>query len=294
VLGRGYSRCRYSSPREHVATMSEAKPASTRSNRSSSSKTTDAAPSGIAPVVEPREAADWQRRVVDRSLHKATQRSIDRGASLIRAAETLFARSNGDGFTVQEVADEAGQSLRTLYQYFESKDDLLLAVFEEAIKGYTRAIRAAIADLDDPLERVAGALLAAALLPEHGQAGVDRGLARLRINLGEAEPDMVARSQAPVIGLLVELVQGAIAAGQLPGNDSAHSVYMIAALNTAFINTRTLGNDYGLDPPDPLEVAQFCLQGLGVQPADDWYAGVGARLKIPTAPGSTQARAKKR
>ena len=47
---------------------------------------------------------------------------------------------------MQEVADEAGQSLRTLYQYFESKDDLLLAVFEEAMKTYARMIRESIAE----------------------------------------------------------------------------------------------------------------------------------------------------
>ena len=40
----------------------------------------------------------------------------------------MLKRSNGESLTVQDVADEAGQSLRTLYQYFASKDDLLLAV----------------------------------------------------------------------------------------------------------------------------------------------------------------------
>ena len=82
------------------------------------------------------DAADWQARVVRRSLRTATQRSIDRGTSLVRAAARLLERTNGDRFTVQDVADEAGQSLRTLYQYFESKDDLLLAVFEESMRTY--------------------------------------------------------------------------------------------------------------------------------------------------------------
>ncbi len=62
--------------------------------------------------------------------------------SLIRAAATVLARSNGEDITVQEVADEAGQSLRTLYQYFESKNDLLLAVFEEAMRTYAATHRA--------------------------------------------------------------------------------------------------------------------------------------------------------
>ena len=104
------------------------------------------------PETTPDEAdgdgtADWHDRVVKRSLRTATQRSIDRGISLVQAAARLLERSNGDRFTVQEVADEAGQSLRTLYQYFESKDDLLLAVFEESMQTYARMIGDAIVDL---------------------------------------------------------------------------------------------------------------------------------------------------
>ena len=72
--------------------------------------------------------------LVGRSLAEATKRSLDRGASLIRAAATLMERTKGDSFTVQEVANEAGLSLRSFYQHFGSKDDLLLAVYEEAMR----------------------------------------------------------------------------------------------------------------------------------------------------------------
>ena len=48
-------------------------------------------------------AADWHGRVVRRSLRTATQRSIDRGASLVGAATRLLERSNGDVFTVRIV-----------------------------------------------------------------------------------------------------------------------------------------------------------------------------------------------
>src|SRR3546814_11097381 len=98
-------------------------------------------------------AADWQRRVVSRSLRTARARSIDRGSTLIRAATALLERSGGDTFTVQDIADEAGQSLRTHYQYFESKDDLPLAVFEEAMSAYPRMVARAIAHLAHPLGR---------------------------------------------------------------------------------------------------------------------------------------------
>src|SRR3546814_16673774 len=119
--------------------------------------------------------ADWKRRVVGRWLRTAAERSVDRGLSLINAAVSVIQRSNGADITVQEVADEAGQSLRTLYQYFESKDDLLLAVFEEAMRTYASMIERATKELTDPLDRLARAMLAAVRMPEvsdteHGRA----------------------------------------------------------------------------------------------------------------------------
>jgi AcrR family transcriptional regulator len=229
------------------------------------------------------DVADWHRRVVDRSLRSATKKSIDRGAAFIRAASILLERSNGDGFTVQEVADESGQSLRTLYQYFESKDDLILAVFEEAMKAYADAIRAAIVDLDDPVERLAGAVMAAATIPERRRTGVDIGLTRLRKKLGQVEPDLVARSQEPVISLLKDLVGQAAASGQVADFGDEQAVYMVAALNTAFIISDTLGNEYGLALPDARDLARFCLQGLGADLGTDWYATIDDRLHLPAA-----------
>jgi AcrR family transcriptional regulator len=225
--------------------------------------------------------ADWQRRVVGRSLRTATKRSIDRGSNLIRAAATLLERSNGDGFTVQDVADEAGQSLRTLYQYFESKDDLLLAVFEEAMRTYARMIREAIVDLTDPLERLGGGMIASLRMQEFSDTGVDRGLARLRLKLGEVEPSLVARSQEPVTAVIRELVEEAADAGQIETSDPEHATYLILALKSSYITSLTLGNDFGVAFPSVPGLTAFCLQGLGAPVDDAWIEQVDRQLKMP-------------
>jgi AcrR family transcriptional regulator len=226
-------------------------------------------------------AADWHARVVRRSLRTATKRSIDRGSSLIRAAAKLLEKSNGDGFTVQDVADEAGQSLRTLYQYFESKDDLLLAVFEEAMRTYARMIRKAIVDLDDPLERLGGAIVAALRMPEFSGTGVDRGLARLRLKLSEVEPDLVARSQDPVTTVVREVVAGAAASGQISASDADEATYLIMALKAQFITSQTLGNDASVRMPSIFTFTSFCLAGLGASVDDAWLEAVSAKLRFP-------------
>ena len=227
---------------------------------------------------------DWHRRVVGRSLKTAQARSIDRGAALIRAAAALLERSDGDGFTVQDVADEAKQSLRTLYQYFESKDDLLLAVFEEAMRTYARMVEAAIVDLVDPLERLGGALLAAGRLPEFSGTGVNGGLARLRLKLSEVDADLVGRAQAPVTSLLRRLIDEAVANGDLRVADPESATFLLRSLITAVTTSTTLGNDVGAGAPPPTVVASFCLHGLGARLAPDWFDDVSARLRLPAGP----------
>src|ERR1039458_5626042 len=78
-------------------------------------------------------ATQWQERTVERSLKAARQRAISRGNTFIAAAVALLRTTGKVDFTVQEVVDRSGMSLRSFYQHFASKDDLLLAVVEERV-----------------------------------------------------------------------------------------------------------------------------------------------------------------
>lgn len=247
--------------------------------------TTDAAEAPEA------DLPDWQRRVVGRSLNGATRRSIDRGARLIRAAAKVLERTNGESLTVQDVAEEAGQSLRTLYQYFASKDDLLLAVFEEAMHTYARLVRAALAPLDDPVERLAGGIIASLRMPAlHDRSGVDRGLSHLRLQLGQAEPALVARSQEPVTSLFLELVTEALAPKPSAGIGAEAGTYLVCALRTSTIISMTLGNEYAVAMPSVVDLSVFCLSGLGLNRPRTWHEAVEARLELSSADGRSILR----
>jgi AcrR family transcriptional regulator len=56
--------------------------------------------------------------------------------------------------TVQQVAERAGQSLRTFYQYFSGKHELLLAPFEDDIGWTAEHLGQVVATVGEPLERV--------------------------------------------------------------------------------------------------------------------------------------------
>ena len=221
-----------------------------------------------------------------RSRRAARARSIARGWNLIDAASTLLERSGGDDFTVQDVADEAGQSLRTLYQYFASKDDLLLAVFEEAMQAYATLVSEAVAPLEAPLDRLAGALLAALRLPATATAATTRGMMRVRLRLTQVQPAQMARAQQPIADLLRDLVAEAAAARAVCATDPGGVAFLLLSLNEATITTRTLGSDQGPGPTDDVQVVTFCLRGLGAAVEPGRLEALAGELRLPAGPVS--------
>ena len=71
-----------------------------------------------SPSLEPRKAPRQARAV-------ATQAAILQGATQVLAAHGLA------GFNTNAVAERAGTSIGTLYQYFPNKDSLMLALIRE-------------------------------------------------------------------------------------------------------------------------------------------------------------------
>jgi AcrR family transcriptional regulator len=99
------------------------------------------------------EPRTWRELAVARSLDPARARAEHRVQRYLDAAVELL-NSDGGEFTVQEVVERSGQSLRGFYQYFAGKHELLLAVFEEAIRATAEHLREAVDGEQQPLERV--------------------------------------------------------------------------------------------------------------------------------------------
>jgi AcrR family transcriptional regulator len=106
-------------------------------------------PAKADPGVSRRELA------VARSLYSARARAEDRFQRFLDAALELMKEGDqGRDFTVQEVVDRSGQSLRLFYQYFGGKHELLLALFEETVRSTTEFLRDRIAADEDALDRL--------------------------------------------------------------------------------------------------------------------------------------------
>ncbi len=89
------------------------------------------------------------------------------------------------------------------------------------------------------------------------------------------------------MSLFVELYRAAADAGGILDRGEQPAVYMVTALNHAYVISSTLGNEYGLELPDHVAFTRFCLQGLGAEVDDAWYARVDGLVHLPRGPIST-------
>jgi len=92
-------------------------------------------------------------RSVARVIDPARQRAEQRVQRFLDAALELLLASGRD-FTLQEVVERSGLSLRSFYQHFAGKHELLLALFEDAVRRTEEALRARLVGVDDPMERL--------------------------------------------------------------------------------------------------------------------------------------------
>lgn len=76
---------------------------------------------------------------------------------ILDAAERLFAEHGYDGVTVAQIADQANVSVKTLFKYFDSKEDLVFSGEDEIRTALCDAVRERPAGRS-PLEAVRGFL----------------------------------------------------------------------------------------------------------------------------------------
>jgi TetR/AcrR family transcriptional regulator, fatty acid metabolism regulator protein len=154
------------------------------------------------------------------NIHSVTLTAVPRRDStpgpkrdaILRAAIDVFAERGFFNAQVADIARAAGVAAGTVYLYFKSKDDLLVSIFDRSMREGLTLGRAAVADLDDPRERLRR--LARAHL---ARLGGDRNLAIVfQVELRQSTKFM-ERFSATLLRDYLGLIRDAIADGQRAG-----------------------------------------------------------------------------
>lgn len=224
--------------------------------------------SEVAAVTDTEDSVrgpEWRRRAVSRSLTAAKSRAEHRIQRFLDAAFELIDEKGSAEFTIQEVIDRSGQSLRGFYQYFNSKDELFLALFEESIRESADDLEKLVAAESDPLERLRAFVvrLHEWCDPAEQKRGSHnrRPISEFTLQLAVHHPDRVAATMAPIAKQARELIEGAVAAGAIDVADPRRA----AALVQQIVMFSWFGNRIEQSPRSRVsseDAWEFCLHGL--------------------------------
>jgi AcrR family transcriptional regulator len=202
------------------------------------------------PTAQPGTDAPVRRRdlAVARSLDSARVRSEGRVQRFLDAGfELLASADSGKDFTVQEVVDRSGQSLRSFYQYFAGKHELLLALFDEAIRSTADRLEEQLAKDRAPLERLHRFVVEyyrMCLPAPQGRASKNNPtpvLAEFCHQLLTAHQEEASRAFVPLVALLEKTLADAVEAGAVrtiyAGEDVAGSILATIMFNAAYAST---------------------------------------------------------
>ena len=215
----------------------------------------------------------WREQAVARSLDPARVRAEKRVQRFLDAASAIMTESpSGKEFTVQEVVERSGQSLRSFYQYFGGKHELLLALFEESVRSTAEHLRERVEGEKDPLERLHRFVVeyyGICRPTRRGKAArksPSLAMAEFAQQLLTAHPAEAARAFAPLVTLFEEVFDGAVEAGvvrsELHRSRVAGTV-LEAIMFNAF--STTIGRASGAsDDGDPAEeLWDLIVNGIG-------------------------------
>jgi AcrR family transcriptional regulator len=236
-----------------------------------------AVPREAADTVDPMDASaeaahddsqepQWRERAVSRSLHAARSRAEQRVQRFLDAAFELIDEKGSTDFTIQEVIDRSGQSLRGFYQYFDGKDELLLALLEDSVLESVADFRLVVDAETESLARLRACTIRlhewCEPVDTHKRGAHNRRpISDFSVQLAAAHPERVRAAMEPVSRMLFELVEEVAAAGAIDVPDTRRA----AALVQQTVMWSWFGNRLIQDPKMRLtaeETWDFCLHGL--------------------------------
>ena len=192
---------------------------------------------------------------------EAKRRALTKSNGFVQAAMQLLDETGGLTFTVQDVVDRSKLSLRSFYQTFASKDDLLLALFEEYVATAAVWQRDRMAKHDDPIEQIR-VFLTSLWTGKLQSRGRPRARALQPHALGDASGRSRRTRWSRSCVVLLEAVERGIASGQVRDDiGSRRLAEILLHTGTAAVHTTILRT--GSESPD--DVWAFCLGGLRAQ-----------------------------
>ncbi|MCW2496218.1 TetR/AcrR family transcriptional regulator [Jatrophihabitans sp.] len=211
----------------------------------------------------PTLEASWRDRAVERSLRTAREKAVSRSDLFIATAVAILSETGRTDFTVQELVERARTSLRSFYQHFSSKDELLLALCEEIIAFAATTWRGEIAELDSVSAlRVLVDNIHGHAVPENA-VGITQAVSSYHLQLAGVRPAEHARILLPLRDVILEVVQRGVGEGVVRTDIDAESLAtMVMQTLVGAAHMRALRAQLTSTPLESERLWQFCVGAL--------------------------------
>lgn len=140
------------------------------------------------------------------------RRSNDKRARILEAAITVFAKNGFHETRVSDVAKAAGVADGTIYLYFESKEELLVSLFEDRVERLLAFMRDEL-----PKKPNAQARLRAVIDMQLGLLEGERELAEVITVIFRQSMGLMKESAAPKFLAYIDVIAKIISDGQTEG-----------------------------------------------------------------------------
>lgn len=187
--------------------------------------------------------------------------------AIVAAASKAVREEGVRGLSVAQVCSRAGIGTRAFYRHFESKNQLVSAVFLDMARVETRRFRRRMVTSSDPLEGVVAWIDGRLDLAFNDEIKSDlRQISLEAQSQTFAAPEVVGAAYAEIMKPLIEQLELGSQEGLFTDVDpSAHALAIQGVLWSSVERQWTTG-DCDLDAMRRTTL-QFCLRGLGVSPA---------------------------
>ncbi|HEY3995842.1 MAG TPA: TetR/AcrR family transcriptional regulator [Mycobacterium sp.] len=185
----------------------------------------------------------------------------------ILAAASISLRENGvRGLNIAAVLERTNLSTRAFYRHFNSMDDLVAAVFQEAARVERRRLQRRMAGAATPIEAVAAWIDGRLDLAFDARIGSD--LRRLSLEAQfqtSASPALVEPAYAEMLKPLADALQQGLQDKVFHPIDPATEARFVHGVVWAGINQQWTTGECDRDDLRR-HILGFCLRGLGVAP----------------------------
>ena len=189
--------------------------------------------------------------------------------TLLDAATAVMREEGVRGLNVAEVLSRANLSTRAFYRHFDSKDELVAAVFLEMARAETRRLKRRMDAAGDPEKAVVAWIDGRLDLAFNDMIRSD--LRRLSVEAQTqmfAAPELVGDAYGEILTPLIEQLERGMRAGLFPGIDPQADALSIHGAIWASVERQWATGDCDRDAVRE-QVVRFCLGGLGVTWKDE-------------------------